>query len=127
MGQGEVNMIDQRFERFREAYLRMATEAKYRPQAPSDGCGNICLTLEQFKDDARLQREADEYAAAFIKEEDDCRFMIGCSNFMTNRAFMFAIEAARLLASGDEGNAYAVKLLKMAAKEVEANSSTKNR
>jgi hypothetical protein len=27
--------------RYCEAYLRMAEDAHYRPQAPSDGCGNI--------------------------------------------------------------------------------------
>jgi hypothetical protein len=34
---------DPRLERFRQAYLAMACEAGYRPQAPSDGFGHIRL------------------------------------------------------------------------------------
>jgi hypothetical protein len=97
--------IDPRFQRFREAYLQMAREANYRPK-------------EQLRDPERLQAEATDYAISFLKEEDGDCFWVGCSDFRTNRAFFWAIETARLLASGDGGNVAAIKLLRMAAREV---------
>jgi hypothetical protein len=39
--------------RFCEAYLRMAEEARYRPQAPGDGFGHVCLTKAQVADPER--------------------------------------------------------------------------
>jgi hypothetical protein len=110
--------IDPRFQRFREAYLQMAREANYRPGAPSDGFGHTMLDLEQLRDPERLQAEATDYAISFLKEEDGDCFWVGCSDFRTNRAFFWAIETARLLASGDGGNVAAIKLLRMAAREV---------
>jgi hypothetical protein len=105
--------------RLYEGYLAMATKAKYRPGAPSDGFGHIVgLTKDQLKDQTRLEQEALEYAFQFRKEEDGCAFRIGCSDFRTNRAFMWTIEAARLLAGGGAGNSYAIKLLEMAAAEI---------
>jgi len=107
-----------KLERFHQAYLAMAKQAKYRPQAPSDGCGNIQLTKEQCADKIRLNAEATAYALAFDREEDSLQFWIGCSNFSTNRAFVFAIEAARVLASDSDGNPVAQKLLEMAVAEI---------
>jgi hypothetical protein len=111
-------MTDARLQRFADAYAAMAREAKYRPQAPSDGFGNIQLSLEQVKDPARLHRESVQYAVQFLAEEDRDSFWIGCSDFRTNKAFMWTIEAARQLASGSSGNETAIKLLEMAAREV---------
>jgi hypothetical protein len=107
-----------RLERFCEAYLAMAEKAKYRPAAPGDGCGHVYLTKAELRDRKRLEKEAVTYAVGFSNEEDTLKFYIGCSNFRTNKAFIWAIEAARQLAGGDEGNATAIKLLEMAAAEV---------
>jgi hypothetical protein len=104
-----MRTTDPRLENFRAAYLRMAHEAKYRPAAPSDGCGNI---------QGRLWSEAVQYAVQFLREEDTGSFRIGCSDFRTAQAFCWTIEAARLLASGDGGNAAALAILRMAANEV---------
>lgn len=113
--------------RFAETYLMMAG-AKYRPAAPGDGFGSIELTREQFNDEGRLYQEAVKYAAAFNREEDSDTFYIGCSNWETDRAFILSIEAARLLASGDDGNEYALRLLRLAVKEItDANTRRKNR
>jgi hypothetical protein len=120
-------MIDERIQRFAEAYLRMAEQAKYRPQAPSDGFGNIQLSLEQTKDPARLRRECVDYAHRFSAEEDKRCFDIGCSDFRTNRAFVWTIEAARQLASGSDGNETALKLLGMATREVQRAISEQKR
>ena len=72
--------------RIQEAYIRMATGAKYRPEGSSDGVGNVDLTAE-----------AGRYAARFIQEENGLKFFIGCSNWSTNRALVYTIEAARVL------------------------------
>jgi hypothetical protein len=111
--------------RFAQTYLMMAG-AKYRPQAPSDGMGNIQLTKGQCSDEARLYLEAVEYAAAFNREEDGHDgFHIGCSNWSTNRAFILSVEAARLLAGG--GDEHAVRLLELAIKEIAEANARKRR
>jgi L-amino acid N-acyltransferase YncA len=107
-------MNDPRLQNFAEAYLAMAGEARYRPQAPGDGMGNVCLSTEEAANPERLAREAGTYAIAFGKEDDALSFWIGCSDFETARAFVWAIEAARQLASGVEGRGVAAKLLEMA-------------
>lgn len=114
-----MKFANPKLQRFYEAYLMMAERAHYRPAAPSDGFGNIQLTLEQVRDDYRLQREAVAYALEFDKEEDTNSFWIGCSDYKTNRAFVWSIEAARLLASGDTDDK-AIVLLEMALEEVRA-------
>jgi hypothetical protein len=109
---------DPRLERFQQAYLQMAHQAKYRPQALSDGCGTIQLELAELRDPHRLQVEAGQYALQFSAEEDHNSFWIGCSDFRTNKAFVWTIEAARLLASGVEDKGTALKLLRLVAAEV---------
>jgi hypothetical protein len=111
--------------RFAQAYVMMA-DAKYRPQAPGDGMGGIYLSAAELKDRERLYMEAAQYAAQFSKDDDSHDFHIGCSNWETNRATVFAIEAARLLAGAD--NDTALSLLRLAIKEVtEANSRRRKR
>jgi hypothetical protein len=106
--------------RIREAYLQMAEKAKFRPEAPSDGFGNIQLEEPELLDSARLAKEADAYATRFIAEENTTQFHVGVSNFTTNRALVYTIEAARLLCGGSSGDAYAQKLLEMAVEEVKS-------
>lgn len=113
-----IHGLNERDTCYHEAYMRMAREARYRPQAPGDGLGNISLSTEELRDPARLYQEAFEYALKFAAEENGLTFCIGCSNFATNRAFVWTIEAARLLASGDDGDRPALKLLEMAAADV---------
>ena len=108
----------QRYDRHREAYLQMAEEAGYRPAAPSDEMGNADLTAEQLRDRSQLEREAHQYALRFSAEEDAHRFRIEVSNFSMNRAFIYTIEAARCLATGEED--VALSLLEMARNEVQA-------
>jgi hypothetical protein len=107
--------------RFAETYLMMV-RIGYRPAAPSDGLGNIQLSHEQFMDEERLYREAAEYALKFNCEEDGRSFRIGCSNYSTNRAYVLSIQAARLLASGSDGDQYAARLLKLAIEEIEISA-----
>ncbi len=116
--------MSDKLERFSEAYLLMGERARYRPQAPSDGFGNICLSRDELNDTSRLMKEARDYALAFDAEEDTRQFHIGCSNFTTNRAFVWSIEAARQLAAGGDGDQPALKLLEMATAEVRAAMET---
>jgi hypothetical protein len=107
------------FQRYHHAYLEMAPF--YRPGAPSDGFGHIQLSADQCHNRQRLEHEANEYTAGFLAEEEKRTFNIGCADYRTARAFLWVIEAARQLASGDGGNATALRLLKMAAKEIKAS------
>jgi hypothetical protein len=90
---------DPRFGRSIEAYLAMAERAQYRPAAPGDGMGSVFLSEDEAADPARLRSEAAQYASDFLGEEDEDKFSVGCSDFNTSRAFVWAIEAARLLAT----------------------------
>lgn len=103
-------------ERFQDAYLMMAKTARYRPAAPSDGMGTALLTKEEADDPERLKEEARQYAIQFIKEEDEMEFDIGCTNYRTNRATVFIIEAARALCGVKDE--LAIDLLEMALKEI---------
>jgi hypothetical protein len=111
-------------ERIREAYLQMAEKARFRPQAPGDWLGDIQLSEKKLLDATQLAKEADDYADRFIAEENTSNFHIGVSNFATNRALVYTIEAARLLCAV-YGESYALKLLEMAAEELrESRKST---
>src|SRR5438093_954727 len=100
------DIVKDKMMRFAQAYLMMA-RAGYRPAAPSDGLGNIQLSREQLDDHERLYLEAVNYAVDFNRQEDsDKGFRIGCSDYVTNRAFVLSIEAARLLCSGGDGAGY---------------------
>jgi hypothetical protein len=94
-------------ERIREAYIEMATQAGYRPQAAGGSSA-----------ESDLRNEAASYAKRFIDEEQTTNFHVGVSDYTTNRAFVYTIEAARLLCCGALGVDHALKLLEMAVMEV---------
>ena len=108
-------MRDPRAECVRQAYLEMAPF--YRPQVPNDGWGRSELTAEEMRD---LDREARDYALAFVCQDETARFRIsGRPHHPINPVAIWALEAAYLLCAGEEGNAIAVKLLRLALKEIE--------
>jgi hypothetical protein len=109
-------MTEWRFERYRTAYLEMAKQARYRPAAPSDGCGNIELDEDELRDPDRVQREARQYALAFVAKDDKMEYPMGCPDGRGNRAFCYAIEAATLLCAAEP--VIATKLLQMAVAEI---------
>jgi hypothetical protein len=109
---------DPRLEKFRTACLRMARAVNYRPEAPTDGIGNIELSAAELRDLRLLHSEAWQYATRFFIEDDECHFFIGCSDFATSGAFCFVIEAARQLATGTAGRATALGLLRLAIGEL---------
>jgi hypothetical protein len=43
-----MDLTEPRASRYREAYLMMAKQARYRPQAPGDGMGHVSLTRKQL-------------------------------------------------------------------------------
>jgi hypothetical protein len=90
---------DERFDRYRTAYLAMARKARYRPAAPSDGCGHILLDEDEIKDRSLLEAEARKYAVRFVGFDDEMEYHIGCPDFSGNRAFCYLIEAANALCS----------------------------
>ena len=108
-------------ERFAEAY-KMLAELGYRPDAPSDGLGNITVPYTELDLDA----EAREYARRFEEEEDTGHYWGGCTDYRFNRAAVLALEAFRLMNAGrfwgpdDETGAGLVPaLLRKAAEEYE--------
>ena len=98
------------FERIVEAYKEVASKTGYRRMYGGDG-----LDLDEPK---ILEREAQQYAKEFMKQEDDLLFHIGVSNWSTNRALVYVIEAARALCGAD--NERANTLLKMATDEMKS-------
>ena len=106
-----------RVERFAEAYLEMAKRARYRPAAPGDGFGNVSLSTEDLRDTERLMREAKEYAVRFLEADDAGIHRLGVSNYSTNRALVYVVEAARALCGGSQDD-LASELLQMAIDEI---------
>lgn len=100
----------------RAAYKAMAKTARYRPQAPSDGVGNITTPLRQLN----LNREATEYAKNWWDcEEHEHRHYMGFPDFEARSAFIYVLEAGRCISGMDYRPA--VALLKMAIAELEAS------
>jgi hypothetical protein len=103
------------YEELETAYSLMA-EARYRPAAPSDGCGVITGT-------PNLAAESLAYAQRWAEEEDKGRFFIGRCRRENRVATVLAVEAARLLCArilgGTKDNRLALRVLKTAVSVVE--------
>jgi len=110
-------MSDKKLARFQEAYLNMAKKLSYRPEYMGDD--------SDYDDEleARLIKESLICAKRFYDDEEKGTFDIGCSDFDTNRALVYTIEAARCICCGIAGDRMAIKLLKMAIQDIEAAKS----
>jgi hypothetical protein len=117
----EIRILSTDHDRIVQAYLAMAN-AGYRPAAPDEGLGSVDLNADEIHDQDTLRTEAKEYAKRFLQEEASLQFYIGCSNYETNRALVYVIEAARLFCCSD-ADTLAVKLLGMAIDEAKKESS----
>jgi hypothetical protein len=104
------------FDQIHQAYKLMASKARYRPAAPSDGFGRITVPIDQLN----LNAEAEEYATSWRDQEDDATFLVGTCDFQTREATIFTIEAARNMCAGRLGDATALKLLRMAVTSLES-------
>ena len=60
-----------------------------------------------------------EFAERWWADEDRRTFEIGCADFESPKATIFAIEAARHMCAGLAGDKAAIKLLKLALAEME--------
>jgi hypothetical protein len=105
--------------RFCEAYLQM-TKIAYRPAAPSDGFGNVVLSDAELQNQTEINEEATSYADECVASDDDCTWRTGSTNYSTNRATVYLVEAVRNLCSGSDGNPWALKLIKLAVDDIEA-------
>jgi hypothetical protein len=109
-------------QQYKDAYLAMAQKAGYRPGAPSDGFGLIQLSPSESSDPERLDREAEDFAAHFLREDTARRTVIeGCANEPL-KAFFYTVQAAQLMCGGDANRPPVKALLKMALKEIEAKA-----
>ncbi len=102
-------------EQIEDAYRRMALEVHYRPAAPSDGFGNITIPVDELDLDA----EAAQYAHEWWAQEDTGSFTIGCADYPTRKAMIYALEAARLCCAGGNSPEFAERLLRLALQELE--------
>jgi hypothetical protein len=84
-------------QQYKDAYLAMAQKAGYRPGAPSDGLGYIQLSPSESSDPARLDREAEDFAADFLRGDTARRVVIeGCAGEPL-KAFFYTVQAAQLM------------------------------
>lgn len=92
---------------------RQMTELDYHPSAPSDGSGNITGDID-------VPRDAHRYAKRWWAEEDRQVFDIGCPDYRNRPAFIFAIEAARIMCgmTDDRDHQLAIDLLRLATEEL---------
>jgi hypothetical protein len=86
----------------KDAYITMATAKKgYRPNAPSDGHGNIQLDAEALADPVRLEMEGWRAARSFYEADDNEVFEIhGCADGRLAVTMYFALEAAQRCCGG---------------------------
>jgi hypothetical protein len=109
-----MGMSEGKFERFKEAYRQMAEATKYRPEYQAIGSGNI---IRELNDPDDLEHEAWRYAKRLYEQDENTLFQIyGCSNFRTNRALVYVLEAARLSCAAEDD--LALKLLDMAITDI---------
>jgi|GEM_PF-1367955 len=67
---------------------------------------------------APAKAEANDFAKRWWMEEERRTFEVGCADFETPKATIYAIEAARQMCRGMFGDKAAVKLLKLALAEM---------
>ncbi|MEO9246810.1 hypothetical protein ABDK96_03860 [Citricoccus nitrophenolicus] len=104
-------------EQIAKAYLRMAREVRYRPAAPSDGMGNITVPIDQLD----LNAEVVKYVHSWLPDGKDIHeHHTGIPNYEDQAAFVYLIEAARILCGGDRRPA--LGLVKLALEDLEARS-----
>jgi hypothetical protein len=99
-------------EQIADAYRQMA-RAGYRPEAPSDGFGNITGPLD-------LAAELERFIPDWWAQEEAQRYRIGCPDWHDRRALIWTIAAAQLICAVER--TVSVKLLRMAADDLKARS-----
>jgi len=77
------------------------------------------LSPEELRDERRLRDEAAKYALEFLKQDDAMEYPMGCPDGRMNKAFFYAIEAARLMCGGIDAKPAARKVLDLAIEEIQ--------
>jgi hypothetical protein len=95
-------------QQYKDAYLAMAQKAGYRSAAPSDGLGYLQLSPSEASDPVRLDKEAEDFAADFLRADNE-----------PLKPFFYAVQAAQLMCGGTANRPPIKALLKMALKEIE--------
>ncbi len=110
-------------ENYANAYIKMATHAKYRPGAPSDGFGTILLEENELMDSNLLKKEALNYALDFSKQDNNTEFVIdGCTDFELAPITIWALEIAKVSCSGSGSAVIIKKLTELINKHLNENS-----
>ncbi len=106
--------------RFAEAYLTMVHDARYRPEAPSDGLGTVLLTADELRETGRLASEAQRYAEDLERQDRKGSFVLhGCTNWMQNKLFVYLLNATTLCFTGSGALPAQKRLLQSALREIE--------
>ena len=111
----QMRISEKSVDQIMDSYKAMADEARYRPAAPSDGMGTIVVPLKELD----LEDEASRYVVDWWEQEDKREFRVGCCDFTTRPSTIYAIEASRNMCAGTAGREVALRLLKMAVRELE--------
>jgi hypothetical protein len=93
------------FNDVRDAYLAMvAAKPSYRPEAPSDGFGQIDLDDDQLEDPVRLEMEAIWAARQFYDDDEKMIFETnGCTDGRLAATMYLALQAAQRCCGGISG------------------------
>jgi hypothetical protein len=95
------------------AYVKMAKI--YRPEAPSDGFGNIPYSRKEMADPGILNMEAKAAALKWGEADDDMEHkIIGCSSGSTAAAQYLALQAAQKCCAGTHKDIRAILQLAIA-------------
>jgi hypothetical protein len=75
---------------------RILVDCKYRPMAPSDGCGNIDPDYD-LDDWDNLEAEVEAFIQRVEDEDDMLTLAVGCPDYTDNVSYLVLIEALRHL------------------------------
>lgn len=103
-------------EAFVAQYKQMATEARYRPGAPSDGMGNL-----DNPESPITTEEIFLWASEWVARDASPRPHVGFANFEDMAVLAVAIEGCRSICGGNLP--LAAKLLRMAASDLDHRGS----
>lgn len=113
---------DNLVERFETTYKLMASKARYRPAAPSDGIGNITVPMA----DLDLDQEAADWATAWLTwRENQILAVVGCASYEQRAILAVVIEAASCICG--MANRPAILLLRLAADLLEKQGRSSRR
>lgn len=104
-------------------YHILAESARYRPAAPSDGCGSVLLDDKELRDPGILRDEATRYAIAFCEADEAMLHEVhGCVHSGLGIVQMLALEAATLCNAGSDAEPFIRRILELAIERLKLAS-----